>query len=45
MTACNPFSQDLDPAENHRRQVERAKEIGRRGLEYLDGVGQHPCGD
>ncbi|MFM7759355.1 MAG: DUF3293 domain-containing protein [Burkholderiaceae bacterium] len=45
MTACNPFSQDLGPAENHRRQVELAKEIGRRGFEYLDGVGQHPSGD
>lgn len=44
ITACNPFSQELDPHENQCRQDELAKELSQRGLKYLDGVGQHPTG-
>jgi len=43
-TACNPFSQELAPHENQRRQDELAKALSQRGLKYLDGVGQHPTG-
>lgn len=44
ITSSNPFSQELAPHENQRRQDELAKEISQRGLKYLDGVGQHPTG-
>ena len=44
ITACNPFSQELAPHENQRRQDELAKELSQRGLKYLDGVGQPPTG-
>jgi hypothetical protein len=45
ITACNPFSQEFGPAENHCRQEELTKQLSRRSLEYLAGVGQHPNGD
>ena len=45
ITACNPYSQELAPAENQRRQDELAKELSRRNLKYLAGVGQHPSGN
>jgi len=42
ITAFNPFSRELTADENHRRQAELAKELTQRGLEFVDGVGQHP---
>ena len=45
VTAFNPFSQELTADENHRRQAELAKELTRLGLEFVEGVGQHPGGN
>jgi hypothetical protein len=45
ITAFNPFSRELALDENHRRQAELAKELTRRGLGFVDGVGQHPSGN
>jgi hypothetical protein len=45
ITAFNPFSQELTADDNHRRQAELAKELTRRGLGFVDGVGQHPSGN
>ena len=42
ITACNPFSQQLDEAENQDRQRNLAAELSRRGLTFLQGIGQHP---
>jgi hypothetical protein len=44
ITACNPFSRELTDAENAVRQTDLAAELKRRGLSYLEGVGQHPSG-
>ncbi len=45
ITAFNPFSQKLTADDNHRRQAELAKELTRRGIGFVDGVGQHPSGN
>ena len=45
ITTFNPFSRELALDENHRRQTELAKELTRRGLGFVDGVGQHPSGN
>lgn len=45
ITACNPFSRQLTSAENMKRQGELAAELIRRGLAFLEGVGQHRSGD
>jgi hypothetical protein len=45
VTAFNPFGQELTTDENHCRQAELAKELTRRGLEFVEGVGQHPSGN
>ena len=45
VTACNPFSRELTDAENAVRQTELAAELRRRGLNYFQGVGQHPSED
>lgn len=42
ITACNPFSQLRDEADNQTRQRELAAELARRGLKFLQGIGQHP---
>ena len=42
ITACNPYSQQLNPAENGCRQTELLKELKSRSLFYLTGIGQHP---
>ncbi len=42
LTACNPFSQAFDAASNEVRQAALAKELTRRSLPYVQGVGQHP---
>lgn len=45
ITAFNPFSQELTADDNRRRQAELAKELTRRSLGFVDGVGQHPSGN
>jgi hypothetical protein len=42
ITACNPYSAELTPAENERRQRHLAEELRSRSLSFADGVGQHP---
>jgi hypothetical protein len=42
ITAWNPYSQQLSPAENGCRQTELLKELQSRSLSYLTGIGQHP---
>ena len=42
ITACNPFSRVLDQASNVSRQLALSKELRRRSLAFMEGVGQHP---
>ena len=42
ITACNPFSTPFDDALNMERQAVLAKELTRRGLTFMEGIGQHP---
>ncbi len=45
ITACNPFSQQLDEAANAARQAALAEQLKRRGRRFLDGIGQHPSNE
>lgn len=45
VTACNPHSRVVGDAANATRQAELARELKRRGLDYLDGAGSHPDGE
>ena len=45
LTACNPFGEPFDAAANAARQAALGKELERRRLRFLPGVGQHPSGD
>lgn len=45
ITACNPFSQSLDPPANDERQTALARELKQRSLTFIEGVGQHPTSD
>lgn len=42
ITACNPFSQNLSETANAERQAALARELKRRSLTFVDGIGQHP---
>ncbi len=42
ITAFNPFSQPLDDDANAGRHAALRREIERRGLSSIEGVGQHP---
>ena len=42
ITACNPYSAEVTPEENERRQSDLAKELRSRSLAFVDGIGQHP---
>ena len=42
ITACNPFSQILDDQENAERHAALGRELGRRSLASIEGIGQHP---
>lgn len=42
ITACNPYSRNLDPQDNAARQEALARELDALGLAYLKGVGKHP---
>lgn len=41
LTACNPFSQSADDDANAARQAALAKQLLRRSLVFLPGIGQH----
>ena len=45
ITAYNPFSQAVSHAQNTERQADLAKELRRRRLTLLEGIGEHPTGD
>lgn len=45
LTACNPFSEQSDAAANSARQAALAKELSRRSLTFLPGIGQHPSNE
>jgi hypothetical protein len=42
ITAWNPFSQQLSRQQNEARQQELKAELKRRGLKFIEGIGQHP---
>lgn len=43
ITACNPFSEQQEPARNLELQRELAETLQQRGVRFIDGVGQHPA--
>lgn len=45
ITAYNPYSRSVSESENTERQAALAKELCRRSLTLLEGVGEHPTGD
>lgn len=42
ITACNPFSEQQEPACNLERQRALAHTLQQRGLCFIGGIGQHP---
>ena len=44
LTAWNPYSQSLQPSENHLRQQQLVAQLDARGLTYWLGVGVDPQG-
>lgn len=42
ITAWNPFSQQLSAQQNEVRQQALKAELKRRGLKFIEGIGQHP---
>jgi len=42
ITACSPFSQSLDEAENAKRHAALGVELAQRSLASVHGIGQHP---
>ena len=42
LTAWNPYSEHFDPAKNADRQADLERELLRRDLIFLSGIGQHP---
>lgn len=45
ITACNPFSRELNDTDNAKRHAELSTELTRRSLCFLEGRGQHSSGD
>lgn len=45
VTACNPFSKLTSAFANGARQTELKELLGRQGLDYLAGSGEHPSGE
>ena len=45
VTACNPFSRELDSTANEARQAHLATELRSRSLAFAEGVGEHPASD
>ena len=44
LTACNPWGQILEPAENAARMRALRQELDSEGWQYLEGFGQDPLG-
>ena len=44
VTACNPYSQQVEAAANAARQAELESELKQRGLKFIAGEGRHPAG-
>lgn len=44
LTACNPWGQILEPAENAARMRALRQELDSEGWQYLDGFGRDPLG-
>lgn len=42
ITACNPFSEQREPACNLERQRALAHTLQQRGFRFIGGIGQHP---
>lgn len=42
VTACNPFGEDIGDAANAERHRDLSRELGRRSLAYVEGIGMHP---
>lgn len=42
ITACNPLGKDCADAANAERQANLGRELGRRSLASIEGVGEHP---
>jgi len=42
ITACNPFSEQQEPARNLELQEALAQTLQHRDLQFIDGIGQHP---
>lgn len=42
LTACNPYSHQVENSENDQRQIAMSEEFTKLGLVTLPGVGQHP---
>ncbi len=42
ITACNPLSQILDDEANAERHATLGRELARRSLATIEGIGQHP---
>jgi hypothetical protein len=42
LTACNPFSREVNEVTNRERQQDLAQVLAKRGLTVLHGIGQHP---
>ena len=42
ITAWNPFARKLSDGENEARQLELKVTLKKRGLAFIDGIGQHP---
>ncbi|MEZ5645021.1 MAG: DUF3293 domain-containing protein [Burkholderiaceae bacterium] len=45
VTACNPFGQRVEAANNATRQAALAAQLRARGLDFTPGVGRHPTGN
>ena len=45
ITACNPYSVQLDDARNAACHLALAAELASRRLAYMPGIGQHPSGN
>lgn len=44
ITACNPYSQQVEAAANAAKQAELENDLKLRGLNFIAGEGRHPAG-
>ena len=45
VTACNPLGRELPAEDNGARHAELGRELARRGLARVEGIGESPAGD